>query len=108
LMRSLLAEFLPQYITKSRKSGPTMPLDQWFSNGQIGKNVRRFLLANRELVAEYLSADLASRLREEELYAGATGALRTFALVSFVIWGKINIERSIDAQPLSFTELARA
>ena len=55
LMRSLLAEFLPQYITKSKKSGPTMPLDQWFSNAQIGRSVRRFLLENRELIGEYLS-----------------------------------------------------
>lgn len=108
LMRSLLAEFLPQYITKSKKSGPTMPLDQWFSNAQIGRSVRRFLLENRELIGEYLSGDLAGRLQDEELYRGPTGALRTFALVSFVIWGKINIERAIDARPLSFTELARA
>ena len=108
LMRSLLAEFLPQYITKSKKSGPTMPLDQWFSNGQIGRTVRRFLLENRELIGEYLSGDLAGRLKDEELYRGPTGALRTFALISFVIWGKINVERAIDAQPVSFTELARA
>jgi len=109
LMRSLLAEFLPQYITKSRKSGPTMPVDQWFCNARAGGRVRRFLLDNRELIGEYLSGDLASRLRDDELYHGPTGALRTFALLSFVIWGKINIERAIDAQqPLSFTELARA
>jgi asparagine synthase (glutamine-hydrolysing) len=108
LMRSMLAEFLPQYITRSKKSGPTMPLDQWFRDAEVGKSVRRFLAGNRELIGEYLSADLAGRLRDEELYSGRTGALRTFALLGFVIWAKINIERSVGAQAPSFTELAHA
>ena len=30
LMRRMLSEFLPGYITSSRKSGPTMPLHQWY------------------------------------------------------------------------------
>jgi hypothetical protein len=60
------------------------------------------------LIGDYLSGDLAGRIQDEELYRGPTGALRTFALLSFVIWGKINIESVIDAQPLSFTQLAQA
>jgi len=107
LMRRMLAEFLPRYITSSKKSGPTMPLDRWFRDAQIGKRVRRFLLDNRELVGEYLSADLAGRLRNESLYSGATGALRTFALLGFVIWAKINIECSVGLQPITFTELTQ-
>jgi hypothetical protein len=108
LMRDMLAEFLPQYITNSKKSGPTMPLDQWFRDAQLGRSVRRFLMDNRELIGEYLSGDLAGRLQDEALYCGQTGALRTFALLRFVIWAKINIERSVGAQALSFTELAHA
>jgi asparagine synthase (glutamine-hydrolysing) len=108
LMRNMLAEFLPKYITTSKKSGPTMPLDQWFRDAQVAKSVRRFLVANRELIGEHLSEDLATRLRDETLYSGRTGALRTFALLGFVIWAKINIERIVGTQPLSFTELAQA
>ena len=107
LMRRMLSEFLPRYITISKKSGPTMPVDLWFGDALIGKRVRRFLVGNRELIGEYLSADLAGRLRDETLYSGPTGALRTFALLGFVIWAKINIERSIGLQPISFTELAQ-
>ncbi len=108
LMRNMLAEFLPKYITTSKKSGPTMPLDQWFRDDQVAKSVRRFLVDNRELIGEYLSGDLAGRLHDDELYSGRTGALRTFALLGFVIWAKINIERIVGAQALSFTELAHA
>jgi asparagine synthase (glutamine-hydrolysing) len=108
LMRKMLAEFLPQYITKSKKSGPTMPLDQWFRDAPVARMVRRFLVDNRELIGEYLSGDLAGRLHDDELYSGRTGALRTFALLGFVIWAKINIERIVGTQPLSFTELAHA
>jgi hypothetical protein len=105
-MRGMLAEFLPQYITKSKKSGPTMPLDQWFSNAQIGATSRSFLLKNRELIGDILSPNLADHLQDEELYRGPTGALRLFALLSFVIWGKVNIESSVGAYMPSFTELA--
>ena len=108
LMRNMLAEFLPQYITTSRKSGPTMPLDQWFRDARAAKNVRRFLAYNRELIGEHLSGDLAGRLQDEALYSGRTGALRTFALLSFVIWAKINIERTVGAQAISFNELSHA
>ena len=108
LMRGMLSEFLPEYITSSKKSGPTMPLDQWFSNAQIGASTRSFLLKNRDLIGEYLSPNLADHLQDEELYRGATGALRTFALLSFVIWAKVNVESAVGTRAPSFTELANA
>jgi asparagine synthase (glutamine-hydrolysing) len=108
LMRRLVAEFLPEYISKSRKSGPTMPVDRWFQDRRIGAAARRFLLDNRDLVGEHLSTDLADHLKDERLYRGPTGALRMFALLSFVLWGKINIEQSVGPHALRFTELARA
>ena len=40
-----------------------MPLHQWYgaqNAGSVGGNVRRFLRANRQLVGDLASADLAS------------------------------------------------
>ena len=36
------------------------------------------------------------------------GVMRLFALVSFVIWAKLNVEGSIPDPRISFTELAQA
>jgi asparagine synthase (glutamine-hydrolysing) len=108
LMRRILAEFLPQYITAAGKSGPTMPLESWFRRGDRAAEAHRFLLRNRELVGELLSADLAGRLRDESLYQAAHGAMRLFALISFVLWAKVNVQGSIADPRISFSELMRS
>jgi asparagine synthase (glutamine-hydrolysing) len=108
LMRGMLAEFLPAYITGASKSGPTMPLDQWYADECLGSSARSFLLGNRELISELVSTDLASRLHDPRLYAGRVGAIRAFALLSLVIWAKINVLGSIPEGAVSFSELAAA
>jgi asparagine synthase (glutamine-hydrolysing) len=108
LMRDILGGFLPTYITQARKSGPTMPLDLWVAGGHRGRALRKFIANHRGLVAEWLSADLAQHLTDDALYAGAGGAMRMFALVSFVLWAKINVEDSIPDANLPFSEVARS
>ena len=108
MMRDILSGFLPEYITQARKSGPTMPLNLWLANGDRGTAVRTFIAANRELIAEWLSVDLAEHLEDDALYAGAGGVMRMFALASFLLWVKINVEGSIPGANVSFTELARS
>lgn len=106
LLRRILGEFLPAYVTQARKSGPTMPLDLWLTAGGIGPVVRQFIVRHHDLIAEWLSADLARYLADDAFYAGAAGAMRMFALASFVLWVKINIEGSIREPGISFTELS--
>lgn len=106
LMRRMLAEFLPGYITKAGKSGPTMPLDLWYRGTPLSRSARSFVIDNRELVGEFLSADLAGKLSDDQLYVGQAGVLRLFALVSFVIWAKINIEGALPETGIRFSELA--
>jgi asparagine synthase (glutamine-hydrolysing) len=107
LMRASLTGLLPSYITQAKKSGPTMPLHLWIgSNTNLGAKVRGFIARHRNLIGDSLSSELASRLGEDGLYAGPEGALRSFALVSFVLWAKINVEQSVPDPTLSFSELA--
>jgi asparagine synthase (glutamine-hydrolysing) len=106
LMRASLAEILPGYITEAKKSGPTMPLHLWVGSGTLGEKVRRFVRRHRGLIAQWLSPQLAASLDEESFYAGREGAMRSFALVSFVLWAKINIEHSISDLSVSFSEIA--
>jgi asparagine synthase (glutamine-hydrolysing) len=106
LLRESLAGILPAYVTQASKSGPTMPLHLWAGRSTLGERARRFIASHRELIAEWLSPELAGHVRGEALYAGAEGAMRSFALVSFVLWAKINLEHSIPDTGMSFSELA--
>jgi asparagine synthase (glutamine-hydrolysing) len=108
LMRKMLAEFLPRYITSASKSGPTMPLAAWFEQSELGASARSFVRADRNLIGDLLSAELASSLDRDDLYAGQTGAMRTFALTSFLLWAKINVQGTITDAALPFTEVAAA
>jgi asparagine synthase (glutamine-hydrolysing) len=108
LMRRILAEFLPHYITHASKSGPTMPLERWFCRGERARDVRRFLERHRDLVGELVSTDLAARMRDDTFYRGAPGAMRLFALVSLVLWARINVQGSISDPHISFSDLVRA
>jgi asparagine synthase (glutamine-hydrolysing) len=108
LMRASLAGILPSYITQAKKSGPTMPLHLWVGANGLGGKVRSFIRGHSDLIAQWLSPELAGHLRGEELYAGSEGAMRSFALVSFVLWAKINLEQGIPDPGMSFSELATA
>ncbi len=105
LMRDILTGILPPYITQARKSGPTMPLHVWLGEAAMSARVRAFIAAHRDLIAQWLSPALAGRLRDDALYAGADGVMRMFALVSFVLWAKINVENSITDPHMSLTDL---
>lgn len=106
LMRESLSGILPPYITQAKKSGPTMPLHLWVGGNSLGAAVRSFISGHRDLIGEWLSPELAGHLRDDALYAGTEGAMRSFALVSFVLWAKINVEQSIPDAGVSFSELA--
>jgi asparagine synthase (glutamine-hydrolysing) len=106
LLRACLARILPPYITQAKKSGPTMPLHLWVGDNALGATVRRFIIRHRDLVAQWLSPELAGRLHEDELYAGTDGAMRSFALVSFVLWAQINLQDGCPEAGLSFSDFA--
>jgi asparagine synthase (glutamine-hydrolysing) len=108
LMRDIVSSFLPAYVTQAKKSGPTMPQHRWFAEEGLGRLTRRYVIANRHLVAELMSAELATRMNEDSFFDGATGAMRLFALVSFILWAKINVEQAPLDRQARFTELAAA
>jgi len=108
LMRSLVSGLLPEYIVRARKSGPTMPLDDWFRDQSVGGTAQRFVVKNKDLIADCCSARLASAVGDESLYHGRAGAMRLFALVSLVLWAKHNVESTAVDSPTSFTDFAAA
>jgi asparagine synthase (glutamine-hydrolysing) len=108
LLRASLAGILPPYITEAKKSGPTMPLDLWVGGSALGARVRAFIRRHRDLIGAWLSPQLAGHLQTDAIYAGPDGAMRSFALVSFILWARIHLERSIPDRGMSFSELVAA
>jgi len=108
LMRAILTSFLPEYVTRARKSGPTAPQDVWFADPGLGRLTRDFVMAHRALIAELVSPQLAAHLDDDAFFSGVSGGMRLFALVSLILWAKINIEGVALDRAGSFTDLARA
>jgi hypothetical protein len=107
LMRKILSDFMPAYVIKAKKSGPTMPLHLWFNDDDLRKHVDLFVTRKINLISEFVSSDLAKAIKSnpDVLYSGR--ALPLFAVVSYLMWAKRHIEQSIPDSSISFTEMVK-
>jgi hypothetical protein len=63
---------------------------------------------NLDLISEFISSDLANIVKRnpDALYTG--NALPLFAVISYLIWAKQRIEKSISDSSISFMELVKS
>jgi len=109
LLRKILKKHLPSYVTEAKKSGPTMPINRWFyDDKELNSNIGEFLLKNIDIIEEYLSLDIAKKVKSKSWVADIKNALKLFAIISFVIWAKFNILNNITDKSITFEELIRA
>lgn len=108
LLRQILADFMPSYVTQAKKSGPTMPLDLWFNDYGLRKHIDGFVIRNLNLISEFVSSDLAKVIKNNPDVLHSRRALPLFAVVSYLIWAKQHIEQSIPDSSISFTELVKS
>ncbi len=108
LLRKILSEFMPDYVVQAKKSGPTMPLHLWFEEVSIREDVTNFIARNISLIAEYVSESLAKKINDDPQVLFGSRALPVFAILSFLIWAKINIENSIEDTSVTFIDLIRS
>lgn len=108
LMRYILKGILPNYVTKAKKSGPTMPLNSWFSDENLLSVIKIFIMNNIDLIEKYLSSDISKKIRQEESWLfSKKSSLKLFAIINFVIWAKHNILYDIDNENITFEELIK-
>ena len=105
LLRKILKKHLPVYVTEAKKSGPTMPINMWFYDEKIQKNIKFFLFQHIDIIEEYLSTDISLMIQSEGWLENENNALKLFAIVSFVIWAKFNILNDIIDSSITFEEL---
>jgi asparagine synthase (glutamine-hydrolysing) len=107
LLRRILSEFMPDYVVQAKKSGPTMPINLWFGDDAIQRQASHFIKSNIDLIAEFVSEDLARVIKKNPCLSFKENPLPLFAVLSFLIWAKLNIENSIPDSSISFTELVQ-
>jgi asparagine synthase (glutamine-hydrolysing) len=95
LQRKIMKDILPDYVVEAPKSGPTMPVDIWFNSLNKNNGIDNFIIKNNYLVAEFLSEDLYSKIKDNHRFLYNNNSLPAFAIISFILWVKINIENSI-------------
>lgn len=109
LLRKILTKHLPAYVTTAEKSGPTMPIDSWFwENEEIKIEIKNFIDINLDLVSEYLSDDISDSIKNDLSWLyDSKHSLRIFAIISFIIWFKINISEELKDFNLEFEQLLK-
>jgi len=109
LLREILEDFLPDYVTKAKKSGPTMPINTWFYEESIFSKLKLFIKNNREIIDKFLPKEVNKLITKDGNWLfdknNQASNLRLFALISYIIWYKINISKEIKDIDLTFIDL---
>ena len=105
LLRKILKNHLPGYVTEAKKSGPTMPVAEWLYNDEVNGAIKGFIWEHITLVETYLSEDFANMIRVEGWMSNKKNALKLFAILSFLIWVKMNISEDIPDENITFEAL---
>ena len=96
---------MPSYITRAKKSGPSVNLIYWFKNTKLRKKINQFILKNSFLIQKLLSRRLSILINKDISILYTNQCIPLFAIISFLIWAKINYEKSISNVNLTFEKL---
>lgn len=107
LLRKILREFMPEYVTNAKKSGPTMPVHSWFLVPGIREDFEIFVNANLYLVEKYISPRLANKILNNPKFLYDNASMPAFAILSFLIWAKSNVENLIPDASISLRDFLR-
>ena len=109
LLRKILSNHLPDYVTKAKKSGPTMPINTWFYEEPILGQVKKFVKSNQKAIDRYLPKEVNELIAKDNKWLfdqnSQASNLRLFAIISYIIWYKINISKEIKNENITFLEL---
>jgi len=107
LLRKIMKDKLPNYVTEAGKSGPTMPIMDWFKEDEKKSVINKFIQANIGVIHDFVSESLGNKLKDDVSIMYEGQALQAFALISFILWAKLNIENSIHDTSLTFEDIVQ-
>jgi|GEM_PF-2700599 len=104
LLRKILKKHLPSYVVEAKKSGPTMPINIWFYDEKINKDIKKFIYKHRTYIDDYLELNIKIN---DDWISDRKNSLKLFAIISFIIWFKFNILNDIQDEHITFEELIK-
>lgn len=106
LYKKLLSEHLPDYITRAKKSGPNLPIKFWFDTRPELKNkTYKFIKKNNLIFEKFVSKEFAKNIMNESVFRYDQNFEITFKILCFIIWIKLNIDKSILNKEITLEEL---
>ena len=108
IFRKILRNRLPNYVTSAKKSGTTLPLNVWINERKfLKKDIDNFITRNLFYLKDYLSVDLYENLKKNSTAILKNDYIKIFKLISFIVWIKINVEKSIKDYSITFEDLLK-
>ena len=109
LYKKILENFLPGFIIKSKKSGPSLPIGIWLDQDKnFREEILLYIKKNILYVENYLSKDLAKNLMNKEIELIDKNFLIRFRIFCMIIWYKIKFEKSITNPNVSVEEILKS
>ena len=106
LYKEILSEDLPDYVTSAKKSGPNLPLKLWFDERPEQKNkIILFIKKNTSILERFISKEFVKNVKNNKIFKSDNNFEITFKSLCFIIWVKLNIDRSISDENLSLENL---
>lgn len=106
LYKSILSEDLPNYITTAKKSGPNLPLRLWFDDRPEQKSkIIHFIKKNVVILERFISKEFAKNIENKTIFKHDDDFEITFKSLCFIIWVKLNIDKSISDERMSLEDL---
>ena len=109
LYKKLLSEHLPNYITNAKKSGPNLPIKFWFdTRPELKKKTYEFIKKNNLILEKFVSKEFAKNIMNESIFRYDQNFEITFKILCFIIWIKLNIDKSIINKKITFEDLVNS
>lgn len=89
ILRAVAMRHLPYYVTEARKSGPSMPLDRWFADGNLVARCHSLLSRSLPLLGGYVSGSLVDFIETRVIpdkKPDKVASMRLFAVVNLALW----------------------
>ena len=105
VFKTFMKDKLPDFVISSIKSGPSLPIEKWFEDNLQKKDIERFILKNINIISEFASRDLSKKIKKDKSWIYENKNLKLFAIISMIIWVKINHQKSIQNINISLKQL---
>lgn len=99
IVKKTMKDLLPNEITKQRKQGFSIPINNWF-RGELNNISTRILLDNGAKIKEFLNQEFIRWILDEHIQGRQDFGPQIYALLVLELWLKLNSKQEIQVSSL--------